>query len=183
MQLSKQQVNTILDNAPAGVDKKKILDNLVLKGYDLEGVDSNLIKQNLQQAQAPQEQSFLGGLKQDLNTRVDRVNEIQNRPNTAAGSLGYSTDSLKGKAVDTIEKGVQTFGQGAGLAANAIEKTAEQIPGVKQVFGAIGAGIDWLSKSDPIKALGSQIGNSKTLQEATRLYDTDPNFRDSRCSS
>lgn len=45
--LNKQQVQDILNNAPAGADKKKILDGLITRGYDLEGVDSNAIRQKL----------------------------------------------------------------------------------------------------------------------------------------
>lgn len=123
-------------------------------------------KFNLDANNAPLQQTseFVTGLKDDLNTRVDRVGEILNR-----------TDS------SVPEKAVQVFGQGAGLAANAIEKTAEQIPGVKQVAGAIGAGINWLATSDisPIKHLGDIIGDSKKLQEIVQIYDTDANFRDS----
>jgi hypothetical protein len=99
----------------------------------------------------------------DINNRVNRVGDILNRPDTGA-----------------ITKGVQVFGQGAGLAANTIEQTAMKVPGVKQAIGAIGAGINWLTTSDlsPVKALGDVVGNNKTLQTAVTLYDTDTNFRD-----
>jgi len=122
----------------------------------------------------PAEQPFLGGLKQDLNTRTDRMGAILDRPSQDV-QMGAVT--IPGGLV----KGVQAFGQGAGLAANAIEKTAEQIPGVKQVFGAIGGGIQWLATSDfsPAKMLGDQIGKSQALQEVTQLYGTDQNFKDS----
>lgn len=56
MQLSKQQVETILKNAPAGSDKTKILDGLVTRGYELEGVDTQAAKQQIAvkaQAQVP----------------------------------------------------------------------------------------------------------------------------------
>jgi hypothetical protein len=110
------------------------------------------------------EPSFLENLKTDILNRADKVGAIQARPETSI-----------------LEKGVQTFGQGAGAAANVIEKTVEEIPGVKQAFGAIGSGINWLATSDlsPIKKLGGVIGESKALQEAVKLYDTDPNFKDS----
>ncbi len=103
-------------------------------------------------------------IKADYSERADRVGEI-----------------LKRKDSSMLEKGVQVFGQGAGAAAGAIEKTAEQIPGVKQAFGAIGEGIKWLSTSDysPAKWLGEKIGQSEALQELTTLYDTDQNFKDS----
>lgn len=122
------------------------------------------IQNSMDSLNKKKEESFLGGLKQDLDTRVDRTGDILNREDSSIA-----------------EKGVQLFGQGAGLAANAIEKTVEQIPGVKQTFGAIGSGINWLATSDysPAKMLGDKIGKSKALQEVTMLYDTDQNFKDS----
>lgn len=112
----------------------------------------------------PAEPSFVDGLKEDLNTRVERTGDILNRKDTSIA-----------------EKGVQLFGQGAGLASNVIEKTVEQVPGVKQAIGALGSGINWLATSEmsPIKHLGDVIGSSKGLQEIVNLYDTDPNFKDS----
>lgn len=39
MKLSQEQINAILKNAPVGSDHKKIVSGLVLKGYDIDGVD------------------------------------------------------------------------------------------------------------------------------------------------
>lgn len=168
MQINKEQVNAlILQGQKKGLTGKDVIDALIRKGYEPEGVNVPAIKETMAKKVAPtetKEPGFVEGLKTDLNTRVDRVGAIQSR-----------TDS------SGLEKAVQTFGQGAGLAANAIEKTAEQIPGVKQAFGAIGSGINWLATSDfsPVKMLGNEIGESKALQEVTQLYDTDQNFKDS----
>lgn len=58
--LNKQQVDTILKNAPAGVDKTKILDGLINRGYEIEGVDTNMAKMDIARrtgvapAEAPQ---------------------------------------------------------------------------------------------------------------------------------
>lgn len=99
----------------------------------------------------------------DIANRVQKVADIQNRTDT-------------GK----LEKSVQIFGQGAGMAANTLEQTAMEIPGVKQVAKGFGAGVNWLATSDisPIKHLGDVIGSNKTLQTAVQLYDTDQNFKD-----
>jgi hypothetical protein len=174
MQLSKQQVNTILNNAPAGTDKTAILDGLIQRGYDLEGVDTAVAKQSIavknssvpvNDGETKDSPSYIqrvaGDIGKDINTRIDKVGEILNRNDTGV-----------------IEKGVQLAGQGAGAVANAIEKPIAEIPGIKQTLGAIGSGIDWLSKSAPFKIVGDIIGDSKTLQEATTLYDTDQNFKD-----
>lgn len=49
--LTKAQVEAILNNAPTGVNKTKLLDSFVLKGYDLEGIDSNARRIQLQNQQ------------------------------------------------------------------------------------------------------------------------------------
>lgn len=111
-------------------------------------------------------------------TPIDRITE------TVGSDLANRADKfgeiLRRKDTGIVEKGTQLFGQGAGLAAGALETVASEIPGVKEVSGAIGQGLQWLATSDlsPLKHLGDVIGNSKTLQEATLLYDTDENFRD-----
>jgi len=106
---------------------------------------------------------FASTVGKDVNERTNRVGEILGRPDTGI-----------------IEKGVQLFGQGAGLVASTIETAVGEIPGVKQVTQGIGSGINWLATSEwsPIKHLGDLIGSNKALQEATQLYDTDSNFRD-----
>lgn len=45
--LSRDQVNVILNNAPAGVDKASILDGLIERGYSLEGVDTNQARNSI----------------------------------------------------------------------------------------------------------------------------------------
>lgn len=162
MFLSKDKVKTILENAPVGTDKVKLLDGLITRGYDIEGVDSASRREQLVPKKTTEAPDFITGLKDDLNKRADKVGAIMNRDQ------------------GDLEKGVQIFGQGAGAAANAIEKTAELIPGVKPVIDKVGEGINWLATSNfsPIKHLGNHIGSSKTLQEVTTLYDTDQDFKD-----
>jgi len=48
MQLTKPQIDTILKNAPLGSDKTKLLDELIVQGFDIEGVDSNAVRASLQ---------------------------------------------------------------------------------------------------------------------------------------
>lgn len=112
---------------------------------------------------AVSEPSLTDIVGEDINNRVNRVGDIINRQDTGI-----------------VTKGVQLFGQGAGLAANTLEQTAMQVPGVKQAVAGIGEGLNWLATSDksPIKYLGDLIGSNKTLQTAVNLYDTDTNFKD-----
>lgn len=103
-------------------------------------------------------------VRSDVNNRVQRVGEILNRKDSSLP-----------------EKAVQTFGQGAGAAANFLEKSVLAIPGAKEVAGAVSDGIDWLatSNSSPLKHLGDVIGSDKSVQKMVELYDTDQNFKDS----
>lgn len=102
-------------------------------------------------------------ISSDLNNRIDSYDAIQKRTDTSLP-----------------EKALQTFGQGAGLAANTVETAVSEVPGVKQALQAYGTGINWLAENNmsPIKHLGDIIGSNKTLQAATQLYDTDKSFKD-----
>lgn len=104
-----------------------------------------------------------GAVGEDINTRVDRVGEILKRKDSSLG-----------------EKAIQVFGQGAGMAANALEKTVGELPVIKQALEGYGKGIQWLATSDmsPVKKLGEVIGENESLQELVHLYDTDQNFKD-----
>lgn len=110
------------------------------------------------------EPTFMEEVGESLDVREKRFAQITGREDTGV-----------------VEKATQVFGQGAGLASDVIEGAVEKVPGVKQAFGALGSGIQWLATSDfsPIKKLGDQIGKSKFLQETTALYDEDQNFKDS----
>lgn len=165
MELKREQVDALIQaGQKKGFTGKQIIDGLVRKGYQPEGVNTEAIKATFVQ-QTPvteEEPSFGQKLKDTLNTRVERTGDILARQDSS-----------------TFEKGAQVFGQGAGLAADVIEKTAGQIPGVSQALEGMSKGIQWLSQTAPIKALGEKIGDSKALQEVVTLYDTDENFRDS----
>ena len=98
----------------------------------------------------------------DINKRVTRFDEI------------------KARNTNVLEKGVQMFGQGAGMAAQTLETLVGEVPGVKQTLAAAGTGIHWLATSElsPIKHIGDAIGESQALQDVVHLYDTDKNFKD-----
>lgn len=133
------------------------------KPSQVKSVDTSVTPQPTEQpAQPGYIDRVTNNVGEDINNRVGRVQDILNRPDTGL-----------------ITKGVQAFGQGAGMAANALETAVGEIPGVKQVTGAIGSGINTLSESAPIKAVGNAIGSNKTLQDIVTAYDTNPNVRDS----
>lgn len=132
------------------------------------GVPSN----QAQPAQPGYISRVINGVGGDLAQRIDTYAGIDARTDTSS-----------------LEKGVQKFGQGAGLAANTLETTIGEQP----LFGAlggptlskvaektVGAGLHWLATSpySVVKGLGDILGQSKVLQEVTHLYDTDTSFRD-----
>jgi len=164
------ETKKIYDDAKGrGLDAKKVMSILVSQGNTFEGVDMDAAKQeavkyvpSMQKQEAPAEPSLTDKVGEDISQRADKVGDILNRKDTGI-----------------VEKSVQVFGQGAGMAANALEQTAMEIPGVKQAAGVMGAGIKWLTETPLIKGVGSLIGDNKKLQEVVGLYDTDPNFKDS----
>ncbi len=105
---------------------------------------------------------------------------VVDKVSTDLADRAKKVEDIQARDTGAVEKAVQTFGQGAGAAANALETTVAEVPGVKEVAKGVGEGIKWLATSDlsPIKHLGDLIGSNKTLQEITKLYDTDPNFKD-----
>jgi len=96
----------------------------------------------------------------DLNSRVDR------------------TGSILARNTNPLLKGVQLFGQGAGLAANTAESVVGELPVVKPLLNAFGKGVNFLENSFPVKQIGNAIGSSKTLQNAVSAYDNNPNVKD-----
>lgn len=134
------------------------------KIYGENGLKTVLANSNTTTPTQTSSTGLIDNVSSDIANRSTKVGDILNRKDTGI-----------------ITKGVQTFGQGAGMAANVIEQVANKIPGVEQATKAVGTGINWLATSNlsPIKHLGDIIGSNKALQEATRLYDTDTNFKDS----
>jgi len=83
MKITVQQMNTILDNAPAGVDKLKLVNSFISDGYEIDGVDSNLIKNEV--AKIPKT------VTEQRQERIDQGLPVSVNPDkvdpTLAGSL------------------------------------------------------------------------------------------------
>ena len=91
MQISRLQFQTILDNAPAGVDKGKLVEKYIMDGHNIEGIDSNQVKQSLQQrataVQPPKEEKgFVERVSEDIKERgsniVDTLSDDSKSPIT-----------------------------------------------------------------------------------------------------
>lgn len=83
MKITVQQMNTILDNAPAGVDKLKLVNSFISDGYEIDGVDSNLIRSEV--AKLPKT------IAEQRQERVDQGMPVSVNPDkvdpTLAGSI------------------------------------------------------------------------------------------------
>lgn len=94
--------------------------------------------------------------------------------------FGASADRFNAGEQGLLETGVQQAG--TALAAGVVDPVTSIVsntPIVKQGLELAGKGINALatSKYSPIKYLGDFFGNSEKLQEAVKLYDTDPQFK------
>lgn len=155
MYLSQQKVSDILNNAPSGLDKRKIVESLVAKGYKLEGLNEKPtgIKET------GQDIAQVGsGIKQRINERIDKVQAIE-----AAGNAGQQGD---------FRSGTQMIGQGAGAVSDVIGEVVKGgikavLPqkaetalktGVENVVGAV-------TKIEPVQNL---------LQKYEELKQTNP---------
>ena len=115
MQLTKSQVQTILNNAPAGTDKTQILTGLIEKGYDLEGVDSNAVKQIISQ-----------------KTQTDKVNQTQPTTQTEEDILAEKNPLQKvGDSVKDFTTGV-----GKGAVSTAFNLGSFILKSLSSPFGA-----------------------------------------------
>lgn len=123
MQLSKDQVNTILKNAPAGADKTKILDGLIQRGHQLEGVDSEKRLQEINKLNTPEKQRLTlkdrlleaGG---DLSLGIGK--DIAESSQKRADNISETLDASKKGEQDMWSTSNQVVGQLAGAGADAI---------------------------------------------------------------
>src|SRR3990167_192227 len=85
--------------------------------------------QKFQPIQQPQEPGYfervIGGARESLEQRADKVEAIRQRD------------------TNPLLKGFQAIGQGAGLAADVLESTVFEAPGVKTALKPVGSAIQW----------------------------------------
>ena len=143
MQLSRDQVNTILKNAPVGADKKQILDGLITRGYELEGVDTNAAKKALAPKQ-PVPVQPTPGFSQELTNRASKIGDIVSSVNKDTPVLKTSLDIAN---------------QIVGAPAAALYKSLPE--GVQNVGNAVAENV--IAK--PIQKLTDFISESPTLQK------------------
>lgn len=171
MQLSRDQVQSILNNAPQGADKKKILDGLIIRGYQLEGVDSKQAIQSMpiENAVTPKTKptfmervsetaqdvgQVFKGIGNTSQKRADNITDLENKKNM--GERGV------------VETRLKQAGQLAGAGADAIGEVFKG--GVKVLASQ--------EREDKLKGLlgefGQQISQLETVQDINGWYQNLP---------
>lgn len=171
MQLSRDKVQTILDNAPQGADKKKILDGLIQRGYQLEGVDSRQAVQSMPIENAITEKKkptfmervsetaqdvgqVFTGVGDTSQKRADKITDLENKKNI--GERGV------------VETRLKQAGQLAGAGADAISEVFKG--GVKVLASQ--------EREDKLKGLlgefGQQISQLETVHDINNWYQKLP---------
>lgn len=162
MNLTKEQVNTILKNAPVGADKKTILDGLIMRGYNLEGVDSVAVRQVLQkqaQVETPQEKpNYIQRVgEQYTQSGKDIVSGIQSGASQIEKGIQQGgIKSLSGTANilgGEVRSGLRTVG---GVAKAAFAPIIEA-PGIKQTLEFIGSKIAGIPEVQQIATKANEL--------------------------
>jgi hypothetical protein len=77
MILTKDKIQTIINNAPKGTDLNMVFTDLINSGYDLEGFDNNAFRQSSQaQQQTPttsETSNFLAPTTKPKETMIEKV--------------------------------------------------------------------------------------------------------------
>lgn len=191
MQLSRDQVKTILNNAPAGADKKKILDGLITRGYQLEGVDSNAAKQAMQPAQ-PEQSTGANRFTKELADRSSKIAETVSNIGADTPVLQTSLDianQVVGAPAAAVYKAlpqsVQDFGTKAGEVAGKtvakltdfisdspmlqkfVTENPEKARQLEDVFGAIKSSSELVGNAAALTGAPKVLSN--TTDTLTRL--------------
>ncbi len=153
MQLTKQQVETILKNAPLGVDKKKVLDGLIMRGYELEGVDSNSVIQKLQPVQEKSLTERLGDTGEEMTNRVS---------NAIKGEGQYKDSSLLNRGIGATAAVFSAVPKGAlDFAPESVRKSVDYVG--DKIGDGFKAVTDKLADTDLIK--GAALGDTSGLED------------------
>ena len=140
MQISKEQLQTIIDNAPAGTDKVGVIEGLYAKGVTVDGVDSyeaeRFISQyrSSQMQQANQEQTQLEALatQEDINLGTGFNPSFESEEDDGV------IESI-GKAIGNLPKSTYMLGKDVVTAvANPIETTKTIATLMKGTGGKLG---------------------------------------------
>lgn len=184
MELSRDQVNTIIKNAPTGTDKRTILEGLIRRGYDLEGVDSSVVKQQMgitTQTESTQPVEKTGIVKNVFNALTesekflgeDIGRAILGGDKFVSGIVGQYQENAK-KLTDLAEKQTdpvlkQKYGKMAAGMLEDAEKVGLDLKGrtPEQIIGdVLGVGLD---VATTLTGLGAVKAVSKTASLGSKI--------------
>lgn len=173
MKLNKQQVETILKNAPKGVDQTSILDGLINRGYELEGVDTNVARQMIEKKSkiaVPIESE-----EQKESILKDTVKDITQIPSDISKSSEkrFQTISEIKEKYNSGEKGsipavLEIAGQLAGASADAIGA------GFKGAFKSVLPPRAEASAKEILSKFGEKVANMPEVQNTVKWYGSLP---------
>jgi hypothetical protein len=170
MNLNKQQVQTILDNAPVGSDKKQILDGLIVRGYNLEGVDNEKARQALM---SKEKQTYGQNLAETFTKAGERIKGAvtQAQQDFQSGQEmtdnGMITPAGVAKSAGAVVRGV---GRTLGTVAGATFAPVLDIPAVKST---IESGIEGALENDTVATVAG-----KAAELAQRYPDAAKDLED-----
>lgn len=130
--LNKQQIDTILKNAPAGTDKTKLLDGLITRGYEIEGVDTNLAKADIAKRNAVVQQPVEKTLGQKVGAFAkDAVDDFK--------QVGKDIIHASQKSADIISNADQNITPPVDATFDPTKKLAPKKGDLGHMFQAVGA--------------------------------------------
>lgn len=140
MKLTKEQTQGIIDNAKAkGLNGKDVLDGLIKKGYEPEGIDVAQAKSILMPQEAP---STFERVKTGIEKKGEKIVDIL-------------TDTNKNPLQAGVEATATGFSALSSTVYNALPDSARQA--LDKIGGGLGKGFNYLT---------DKISNSQFLQEA-----------------
>lgn len=150
MEIKKDKVNLLIEEGrKKGLTGKDVIDALVRKGFQPEGVDVNAIKQTFTQSQQPQQKTDSVGVVDRIKTGIqEKGAKIQEQ---IAGTGEYSGQSALERGVGATATGFSAL---SGTLYNALPEVARNT--LDKVGGGIGKGINYLT---------DKISNNPALQE------------------
>lgn len=174
--LTKEQVDTILKNAPNGANKTAVLDGLILRGYELEGVDTAQARQGAeirktqkQPILKPVEEPTLGNKISETFGDIKQMGvDVAESAMKRAENIGEIRSAMEEGKQGDVRSILQTTGQLAGAGADAIT--------------AFGKGVVNIALSDKhekditdvIKKFGAKVMANPEVQNIINKYNALP---------
>lgn len=162
MKLTREQTQTIIDNGKLkGLSGKAVLDGLISRGYEPEGIDVNLAKQAITKEQEPM-------VSQKEPSMFERIKTgIQEKGQGVVESLTDENKSTLGKITGA---GAEAAGAISGTIYNALPEPARGV--LDKISSLAGKGMDELVNvisDNKFLQEAAMSGNTQKLEEGLRI--------------